>query len=499
MDTFAQELQDFVDKNNISLLSTDNKRFKNLKLECNVCKSQWECSYQKLKVDFCESCRIKSTKISRSDIEKILESLNLEYDKNITHSNFDFGTFKDGRTYIIHIMNTDFDMKSIEEYIEIDMNVILIPENCSKQNLNHFVIDCLEKKGLFIMKEGILEQNEVKQNTEVQNEVKQNTEVQNEVKQNTEVQNEVKQNTESELKVYDVDKNPIEDIPKDYSKTKTFMIESHQNSLTTRYSGTPYDSNDDKIRKRLRSIIGYCRVSTTDQVEKGMSIDVQHYNIREYAYHKGINIKCITYDNGISAKEVTKRKGLKVAMSKLEEGDIFVVSSLSRLARNIADSVDLNKQIKDKRCSLVVLDMNIDTQNPVGQMIFNVMSSLNQFEREQVSARVSHVISHLSATGKLKTKPPYGWKAGDKGKPFVKDEQEQKNIEFIRKLKEDNPYATVSHLCMLLDKEPHISKRKAKRWHCTTLLRIMQENKIPVHMEPGKKIEPFINVPNVNQ
>ena len=43
-------------------------------------------------------------------------------------------------------------------------------------------------------------------------------------------------------------------------------------------------------KKQIRNIYGYCRVSTTEQAENGISIDTQQELISEFVRDKFINI-----------------------------------------------------------------------------------------------------------------------------------------------------------------------------------------------------------------
>ena len=51
----------------------------------------------------------------------------------------------------------------------------------------------------------------------------------------------------------------------------------------------------------MKKAIGYCRVSTDEQVIDGNSLEVQEREIREYCSNNNIELKNIYIDMGVSA------------------------------------------------------------------------------------------------------------------------------------------------------------------------------------------------------
>jgi len=161
-------------------------------------------------------------------------------------------------------------------------------------------------------------------------------------------------------------------------------------------------------------------------------------------------------------------------LEAVEPRDHVVVLSLSRLARNLEQAIDIEKAIRERRGTLAALDCNLDTSTPVGRFVFHVMSSSAQLEREQIAERVSINLNHISGHHRLKTKPPFGFKSPGKGSEFVHDEGEQKTLARIRQLKEEQPHITPSMICRVLENEGH-QCRKARKWWPARLKVIMQQ------------------------
>ena len=225
------------------------------------------------------------------------------------------------------------------------------------------------------------------------------------------------------------------------------------------------------------SVVAYIRVSTTEQSEKGYSMESQEERIRDYARFKNFIVRKVYRDGGISGKEMSNRPGLVMMMTELKPRDHVVVLSLSRLARNLEQAIQIEREIREKRAFLVALDLNIDTQSSIGRLIFQVISSVSEFERNQTSERTSLNLNYLSSQKKLRPRPPFGMKSPGKGMEFVRDEEEQKVISRIRELKAQNPTMTLATMCKQLDKQM-LPCRNSKKWYSNRLKIIMMQNHI---------------------
>ena len=91
------------------------------------------------------------------------------------------------------------------------------------------------------------------------------------------------------------------------------------------------------------NIIAYCRVSTTEQAEGGISLEAQQRRLLAYAEAHGLHVLRVEEDAGISAKRTSNRPALQRALQALRKGgaDGLVVVKLDRLSRTTRDVLDL--------------------------------------------------------------------------------------------------------------------------------------------------------------
>ena len=144
-------------------------------------------------------------------------------------------------------------------------------------------------------------------------------------------------------------------------------------------------------------LIGIARTST---LEQKAGLEAQLRELEAYGCEK-------IYQEQVSS--VAEREQLNAALSSLRSGDKLVVTKLDRLARSVKHLGEIVETINKADASLVILDMGgtaIDTSNPTGKLILNVMSSVAQFEREMMLERQREGIAKAKAEGKYKGRKP---------------------------------------------------------------------------------------------
>ena len=173
---------------------------------------------------------------------------------------------------------------------------------------------------------------------------------------------------------------------------------------------------------------GYLRVSTSMQVTDGVSLDVQRAKIEAYCTLHDHNLIEIFSDEGLSGKSTRKRPGLDAAIkASCEQKGVLVVYSLSRLARNTRDAIEISDQLEKRGADLASVTEKIDTSSAHGAFFFTLMAALATLERGQISERTQAALHHKKMRGeRISRFARYGFDHVDD--MVVMNEQEHQNI-----------------------------------------------------------------------
>ncbi len=139
--------------------------------------------------------------------------------------------------------------------------------------------------------------------------------------------------------------------------------------------------------------IGYVRVSTVDQ-----------NTARQEVLMKELGVEKIYIDK-VSGKN-KDRKQLTEMLNYIREGDIVIVESISRIARNTKDLLEIVEQFKSKGVEFVSKKEAIDTNTPAGKFMLTVFGAIAELERGYILDRQKEGIAIAKKEGKYKGRKP---------------------------------------------------------------------------------------------
>ncbi len=139
-------------------------------------------------------------------------------------------------------------------------------------------------------------------------------------------------------------------------------------------------------------VYAYLRFSTTKQDEIQ-----QIHAINEFASQKGIAIDEFEKDEGVSGGVSFRDRNLNRLVKKLQNGDVLLVSEISRLGRSMSDiNILVNEELKKRGVRLLVikmgLDLNCSNLKAVDQMVLFALSFAAQCEKELIQSRTQSAI-----------------------------------------------------------------------------------------------------------
>lgn len=138
--------------------------------------------------------------------------------------------------------------------------------------------------------------------------------------------------------------------------------------------------------------IGYARVSTEAQE-----------TARQTRAFEQLGIERVFIDKA-SGKNA-EREQLKQMLTFIRDGDVVVVESISRIARNTRDLLTITDNILSKGAEFISLKESIDTTTPQGKFMMTVFGAMAELERECILQRTEEGRAIAKELGKYKGKP----------------------------------------------------------------------------------------------
>lgn len=181
--------------------------------------------------------------------------------------------------------------------------------------------------------------------------------------------------------------------------------------------------------------VGYVRVSTAEQNTARQEVLMQELGAEK------------VYIDKVSGKN-KDRKQLKEMLGFVREGDTVIVESISRIARNTKDLLEIVETLKERGVEFVSKKEAIDTNTPAGKFMLTVFGAIAELERGYILDRQKEGIEIAKKEGKYKGRKPIEidftlfdslykqWKAGDITARKFMSSLDLKPNTFYRKVKE---------------------------------------------------------------
>ena len=191
--------------------------------------------------------------------------------------------------------------------------------------------------------------------------------------------------------------------------------------------------------------IGYIRVSTQDQ-----------NTIRQEVLMEQLGVDQVYIDK-FSGKN-RNRPELQTMLEFVRKGDVVIVESISRFARNTKDLLELVEQLTAKGVEFISQKEAIDTTTPTGKFMLTIFGAVAELEREYILQRQQEGIAIAKTQGSYKGRKPIQnpdfaqtllqWRNGEIKAVEAMDRLNMSKTTFYRKVQEAERAVSYTHLTL---------------------------------------------------
>lgn len=146
----------------------------------------------------------------------------------------------------------------------------------------------------------------------------------------------------------------------------------------------------------------YARISTNDKQDVSMQVR----EFEEFCRSRNWYVVDQYIDSGISgSRERRPQLDRLLADARKRKFDAVLVYRFDRFARSMRQLVNALGEFQSLGIEFISLHEGIDTSTPNGRLIFGIMASIAEFERELIRDRVRSGIQNARAKGKRLGRP----------------------------------------------------------------------------------------------
>jgi DNA invertase Pin-like site-specific DNA recombinase len=228
-------------------------------------------------------------------------------------------------------------------------------------------------------------------------------------------------------------------------------------------------------------LVAYLRVSTAQQAEHGMGLDLQRATIKEWCNRCGHTVALWETDEGVSGSHgLEARIGLYSALRAIEEGEAsgLVVYRLDRLARDLILQETLLARLWQLAASVFsTVDAESESLDSAGgdptrNLTRQILGAIAQYERALIVLRMrSGKLAKQVKGGYIGGRVPYGFDLTTDGY-LEPNAPEREAIDLMVRRRAEG--ATLRAICSELDDAGHRPKSASANWYPATVTGILR-------------------------
>ncbi len=226
-------------------------------------------------------------------------------------------------------------------------------------------------------------------------------------------------------------------------------------------------------RAMTRAII-YTRFSPRPNAADCDSCEKQAERCRLYCIRADYHVTTDYRDESVSGG-VYDRPGLKRAIDALKRGDVLVVDSADRLARDMLVSLTIRHEVELIGARIEYANGSTCSNTPEGKLFENILAAFACFERDRIRLRTKQGLAKKKAAGVWLGKVPIGYRVDPETKGLVEDKFERDGITLIHLVRKDRPGASAKDIASGITAKHGLLR--GKPWSGRSIRRILAKKK----------------------
>ncbi len=140
--------------------------------------------------------------------------------------------------------------------------------------------------------------------------------------------------------------------------------------------------------------IGYIRVSSDQQdLEKQRHLLLEYANTNKFIIDEFIEVE-------ITSRKTTELRKIDELLQKAKQGDIVIVAELSRLGRNMLETLNIINTLSEQGITLIFIRQpELSTEGSQTKLLLAIYSYFAETEREFISIRTKQGLAAARAKG----------------------------------------------------------------------------------------------------
>jgi len=153
----------------------------------------------------------------------------------------------------------------------------------------------------------------------------------------------------------------------------------------------------------MAKTIAYIRASTNSQDVKN-----QRHEILEYGHRAGIKVDEFI-ETVVSSRRSSRKRRIDELQEKIENGDLLIVTELSRLGRSTGEVILLINQLVASGINITIIKQNLHLgdghQDMTAKVMVTLLALFAEIERDFISLRTKEALASKKAQGVILGKP----------------------------------------------------------------------------------------------